>query len=425
MSEVYRVATSWPPARTGEQLTGGSTLDWLERLGFVSRTEVRGAFALLPLGLRIRDKLARVAEEEFHGLGFSQVQFPSLQSREIWESSGRWAVYAAEGSLFTVRDGGEEVLALSPTSEEIAVATISRHLESYRDLPIRVSLSTTKFRNELSPRGGLMRGREFEMADAYTFDRSPASMAESYRLLQDACRSSLRRMGFPSVFEVAANGGAISSGPSVEFLVLSPAGQGELAACPSCGSRGDPGLIGPAGSKCPTCQGAVLGAVPVTELAHVFELGERYSRPMNLRFATSGDQPGVPLMACSGIGITRCVQALAETYKSKDGFRWPKSVAPMEVQLVAIRYDRPEIRARADTLSARISSAGLSVLVDDREVIASEKFRYSSAIGNPLEVILSPRSDMVEFRDRATERRVHLREHQVGAFLADWSSRAA
>ncbi|BAJ26403.1 MULTISPECIES: aminoacyl--tRNA ligase-related protein [Kitasatospora] len=214
------------------------TKDLLEHLGLVGRTDTTGVHTLLPLGLRVRDQLDRITRDAFERNGFNSLALPTLQSRTLWEESGRWKVYTAEGALVTTRVGGAD-MCLAPTSEEMATATVRSHLRSHRDLPVRLTLNTTKFRDELSPRGGLMRGREFTMADAYTFDPDRAGMLESVRLLNRACTDALTGIGLHGVFQAPADGGAISAGPTTEHLVLADFGQSSILACDHCGHRGD------------------------------------------------------------------------------------------------------------------------------------------------------------------------------------------
>jgi prolyl-tRNA synthetase len=465
--------------------------------------------------------IARRAFEERGALTFAP---PTLQSRTLWDQTGRWDVYRREGALLTVASSSGEEMCLAPTSEEIAAATVRDHLRSHRDLPVRLSLSTRKFRDELSPRGGLMRGREFTMADAYTFDTGPDTMRDSVEFLNEACTAALTGMGLTGSFTAPADGGSISAGPSTEHLVLADSGQGTIVACTHCGNRGDggdgaivaaqpppsgpdsvvnviaftltlpdgapqtatvairsdlhvsprkiaaatgaarvdlidpsllPDLLGkkagtltpwdaanatdilhlydlsaaeletfaisdgdiglrtgvrwsgarglpalhPSGvdlhqatenSGCGACRQGRYSVLRAVEVAHVFELGTQYAAPMNLRYSDPDGRPATPWMACSGIGITRCLQTAADLNRDRHGLRWAPGTGPADVHLVVLRADQPDMRDRADRLTRSLTARRVNVLVDDRPLPAGDKLRYARLLGLPHAAVLSP-----------------------------------
>ncbi|MDQ0595752.1 prolyl-tRNA synthetase [Streptomyces canus] len=510
----------WPPVRRGVGEATDSTLDLLYHLGLVARTAATGVHTLLPLGLRVHDRMSAIARSAFEERGALAFAAPTLQSRRLWEQTGRWRTYQREGALLTLRSSSGEEMCLAPTSEEIAAATVREYLSSFRDLPVRLFLSTSKFRDELSPRGGLMRGREFTMADAYTFDTSADGMRESVDFLNNACTAALTGMGLSGVFQAPADGGAISAGPSTEHLVLSNAGQSTIVACDHCGNRGD-GAVTPArpspppgapvvnvigfvlthpdghiqpaavavrsdlkvsarkvvaatgalkvallepqdlpailgkeagtltpwdaaanpdalllfddsvadldefaisdgadglrsgvtwdgdqhlralsphgrdlaeasdGSRCTLCPGTHR-AVRAVEVAHVFELGTQYSQPMKLAFTDPTGRQAVPWMACSGIGITRCMQTAAALHRDHHGLRWKPDTGPADVHLTVLRADQPQMQERTDRLVQDLTARGLSLFVDDRPLPAGEKLRYARLLGLPHAAVLSP-----------------------------------
>lgn len=511
----------WPPVRPRTGDASASTLDLLHILGLIARTDATGVHTLLPLGVRIHDRLTAIARRAFEERGALTFAPPTLQSRALWEQTGRWDVYRRDGALLTVTSASGEEMCLAPTSEEIAAATVRDHLRSHRDLPVRLSLSTTKFRDELSPRGGLMRGREFTMADAYTFDTGPDTMRDSVAFLNEACTAALTGMGLTGTFTAPADGGSIGAGPSTEHLVLADTGQGTIVACTHCGNRGDgavlaagppppgpdpvvnviaftltmpggatqtatvairsdlhvsprkiaaatgaarvdlldPGLLPdqlgrPAGtltpwdaagapdvlplydlsaselenfgisdgstgvrtgvrwsgtrtlpalnpvgadlhhatehSTCGACRQGRYSALRAVEVAHVFELGTQYATPMNLRYSDPDGHPTTPWMACSGIGITRCLQTTAELNRDRHGLRWAKGTGPADVHIVVLRADQPDMRERADRLARSLAARQISVLVDDRPLPAGDKLRYARLLGLPHAAVLSP-----------------------------------
>lgn len=545
--EPLYLSNLWPPVRPGAG-RASTAYESMEAVGLVRRSAVAGIHTLLPLGLRVRDRLAAISRRAFEHRGFATVSFPALQSRTIWEQSGRWSVYEAEGALFTVSGGAAGDMCLAPTSEEIAVDTLRADLRSYRDLPVRLSLSSAKFRNEVSPRGGLMRAREFEMADAYTFDRTHTGMVESYRLLNDACAAALSGMGIRGVMQIDADGGSISRRASTEHVIMADFGQSEFLACTTCGYRGaaevvsgvlsgneardgeepivkvmaflleatgrvaavairdelrvstrklaavvgesvslisdedfriifgrEPGELNPwdavekadhlvyddsvavldrfgiadgpnmrsgacwsgfdefpmvtpvasevncaaEGMRCARCGEGHLEPIESVELAHVFELGDQYSRNMGLRYVDRDGSESAPLMACSGIGITRCFQTLAGLYQDRHGLRWPAGVGPADVHVIGLRFDRAEVKDRVAGVVSVIAE-NASVLVDDREAGTGDKFAYAAALGIPYQVVVSPRQDPdeVELIDRWTGRKGLLSLRAVAARIS-------
>lgn len=405
---LNRISSMWPTPRTNKVGSGSSSIELLEHLGFVSRTDVAGVFGLLPLGMRVRDNLLKITADAYSQQGFSRVGFPTLQSRSIWEASGRWGTYRDQNAMFTVLDADDDSLCLPPTSEEIAVSIVSRQLRSYRDLPARLWLSSSKFRNELSPRGGLMRGREFEMADGYTFDIDERGMIDSYNRLGRACSNALRGMGFSSIFPNPASGGEVSDFESTEFLVLGDSGQGAVWVCSFCGARDDgdlrlKGIL--EATLCSECGPEKVIKLPAIELAHIFQLKDKYTFPMNLRFVGKDGMPATPMMSCSGIGITRCIQALADSFRDERGLIWPEQSSPFDVHVVSLRYDVPEVRNRTEEIATALVKSGLTVLIDDTNSSAGNKFAIADGIGIPRQIVVSERTnDKFEVRNRSSGR---------------------
>jgi prolyl-tRNA synthetase len=407
MAHPVRTSRLWPPVRPRRIDLGAPTFGLLQAVGLVRQLDLAGSFALMPLGVMVRDRMEAIIRESFVERGFGTALLPILQSRTIWERSRRWDIYADSGALFRVAGHGEEVACLGPTSEEICVSVVAADLASYRDLPVRLYQSTQKFRNELSPRGGLMRAREFEMADAYTFDATREGMLASVEDLNAACRSALTRIGFPEMLAVSADGGDISRAPSTEHAVRSDIGQSDFVECSQCGYRADPevaaaAFLGP-GQRCGACGEGLLESFRSVELGHVFELGDRYSDPMGLRFTDRDDRPVAPLMACSGIGIGRCLQTLAHLLRDERGLRWPSQVAPAQVHMIATSKGE-EAESRASRLQGLLLENDVAVLRDDREVSLGEKFRYAWALGLPYQVVISSRTEgaRIEWIERAT-----------------------
>lgn len=558
MSRILRSASLWPPIRPRSLDITGSTFDLLEAVGIARRTGLAGSIALLPLGVAIRDRIEAVVRRAFAERGFLSMSLPALQSRALWERSGRWDVYTSDGSMFQLQGRDGQSYCLTPTSEELAVATVATDLRSYRDLPLRLYQSAAKYRDELSPRGGFIRAREFEMADCYTFDTSIADMHRAVEDLNAACSQALANLGLPVVHAIPADGGDISNAPSTEHVVPADIGQSEYLECPHCGYRGDgmvisarfdsdetvgapksdwvkviafrctvdgqdlvisvairgdlqasprkvlgaigaesirlldenefrqvfhldphflnPGVAdqfgdrllfdtsviemrnfviadsesatglrgdcdwnsGPllagilpdkgsnvhaaiAGLRCGRCGEDRLVAHQAVELGHVFELGTRYSAPMGLSYLDETGASATPQMACSGIGIGRCLQTLAHVGRDERGLRWPVNIAPAHVHVMAAD-EREAASRRVDDIAATLAAAGVDVLVDDREVTVGEKFRYAWALGIPHVLVVSDRrrTGGVEWTSRWAGRTVDVVEAELPGLLAEF-----
>jgi prolyl-tRNA synthetase len=538
------------------------------RAGLIRRV-AGGLYNWLPMGLRVLRRVERVIREEMDRAGALEISMPVAQPAELWMESGRWDRFGPE--LLRFKDRHDRDMVLGPTHEEVVTDLARRELRSYRQLPVNFYQIQTKFRDEIRPRFGVMRAREFVMKDAYSFHADEASLAEGYRKMYDAYSAIFTRLGL-RFRAVHADTGAIGGSASQEFHVLADSGEDaivfsdgddyaanlELAeALPPRGARpaakagmqevatpgvrtiadlsaylklepsrllktlvvegadgglvalmlrGDhelnalkaqklaavakplrmadagriavatgcePGSLGPVGSRIPVVAdhaaaavadfvcGANRGDVHLTgvnwgrdlaepqtadlrnvvdgdpspggagtlaiargiEVGHIFQLGRKYSEAMG---ATVQDEQGrdIPMhMGCYGIGVTRIVAAAIEQNNDERGIIWPAPLAPFDVVLVALNWEKSEaVRSAALALYRELADAGVEVLLDDRDARPGVKFADAELIGIPHRIVISDRgiaAGRLEYRHRRAEANEDFPQAQAVSFVRE------
>jgi prolyl-tRNA synthetase len=519
------------------------------RAGLIRRLAA-GLYVWLPMGLRTLKKVEHIVREEMNRAGALELCMPTIQPAELWIESGRWSKYGPE--LLRFKDRHDRDFVYGPTHEEVITDIARRELRSYKQLPVNFYQIQSKFRDEIRPRFGVMRAREFLMKDAYSFHADAASLAEGYRLMFDAYTRIFTRMGL-KFRAVQADGGSIGGDTSQEFHVLADSGEDAIAisdaddyasnletaataapatprAAPSeplakvatpnartiadvsallavdaaqCiktllvdGSEGDvvalvirgdhdlnavksqklqgvarplrmagaervraatgaeAGFLGPLGFKgklyvdhaaahlgdfvcganekdmhyrgvnwgrdlpepqsvdirnvqpgdpSPTGRGTLQIARGI-EVGHIFQLGQLYSAAMNASVLDEGGKALTMFMGCYGIGVTRIVAAAIEQNHDANGIIWPEAIAPFQVVLVAINYQKStQVQETADALYRDFNAAGIDVLLDDRDARPGVKFADSELLGIPHRIVIGERSlkaGNLEYRHR-------------------------
>jgi prolyl-tRNA synthetase len=512
------------------------------RAGMIRRV-AGGIYDYMPIGLRSIRKVEAIVREEMNRAGGLELLMPAVQPAELWQESGRWEQYGPE--LLRIKDRHERDFVVGPTHEEVVTDIARREIKSYRQLPVNFYQIQTKFRDEIRPRFGVMRGREFIMKDAYSFDKDSAGLAESYRKMYDAYVRIFTRIGL-EFRAVAADNGSIGGSGSHEFHVIAETGEDDIAYCPTsdfaanveaadalpliaeraaptealkktptpgkakCEAvaehlniplektiksiilatdnegaeptiwllmlRGDhslndvkvnklpglagyrfateaeivewfgtpPGYLGPIGTRKPVrviadrtvanMSDFVVGTNEVDfhttgvnwgrdlpepevadirnvvagdpspdgkgtleicrgiEVGHVFQLGTKYSESMGATYLDENGKPAPMLMGCYGIGVTRVLGAAIEQNFDDKGIIWPESIAPFEVVICPMGYDRSDaVREQADKLYATLTEAGIDVILDDRGERPGVMFADWELIGVPHRIVIGDR----------------------------------
>ena len=403
------------------------------RAGLVRQT-ASGIYAWLPLGLRVLRKIEDIVREEQDRAGAVELLMPTLQSADLWRQSGRYEAYGPEMLRITDRHGRD--MLYGPTNEEMITQIFAGSVNSYRDLPRTLYHVQWKFRDEVRPRFGVMRGREFLMKDAYSFDLDEVGARASYDKMYVAYLRSFARMGLVSI-PMAADTGPIGGDLSHEFIVLAETGESEVFADRSLVAEGVKNVLTAGGdideTKLTAYRKLLSTKYAATdekrdlereaglgddltkhrgiEVGHIFYFGEKYSASMGLSVQGSDGAPVTPQMGSYGIGVSRLVGAIIEASHDDAGIIWPDAVAPFRVGLVNMRSDDEACAARSDDLYARLQEAGVETLYDDRDERGGVKFGTMDLIGLPWQLIVGPRglkTGVVELKRRATGEREEL-----------------
>jgi prolyl-tRNA synthetase len=396
------------------------------RAGLIRQTAA-GIYAWLPLGFRVLKKIEQIVREEQDRAGAQEILMPTIQSAELWRESGRYDAYGPE--MLRIRDRHDREMLYGPTNEEMLTAIVRDEFKSYRDLPRMLYHIQWKFRDEVRPRFGVMRGREFLMKDAYSFDLDEAGARLSYYTQLLAYLRTFSRMGIRAVPMKAASG-PIGGDLSHEFIVLAPTGESEVfydAAFDDMDwSRTDLRTDDAVGlHNLFNDVSSTYAATDEThdedrwaeiseerrrtgrgiEVGHIFYFGDKYSKPMGLKVSGPDGQMVTPMMGSYGIGVSRLVGAIIEASHDEAGIIWPEAVAPWKVGLVTMRQDDQATVAAADDLYGKLTAAGVEVLYDDRDERGGVKLGTMDLVGLPWQVIVGPRgiaSGVVELKNRAT-----------------------
>lgn len=406
------------------------------RAGLVRQTSA-GIYAWLPLGLRVLKNIERMVREEQDAAGAQELLMPTIQPAELWRESGRYDDYGKE--MLRIKDRHERDMLYGPTNEELITDIFRSSVKSYRDLPKNLYHIQWKFRDEVRPRFGVMRGREFLMKDNYSFDIDKAGAIRSYFAMFVAYMKTFRRMGLTPI-PVRADTGPIGGDLSHEFHIEADTGESglwydrdivdldETTIDPSSPAVQDYIANWYAATNEKHDQAEFERRVPKErrvasrgiEVGQVFYFGTKYSVPMGATVA-GPDGAQVPVeMGSYGIGVSRLVGAIIESCHDDAGIVWPESVAPFRVGLINLRAADAKCRAAADALYGALAAAGIAALYDDREDSPGAKFAAMDLVGLPWQIVLGPRglaAGTVELKERRTGARQELSSESALAKL--------
>lgn len=389
------------------------------RSGMISQV-TSGIYTWLPLGLKVLRNIAQIVREEQDRAGSLEVLMPTIQPAELWEKSGRYHDYGKE--MLRITDRHKREMLYGPTAEEVITDIFSRFIKSYRDLPKRFYNIQWKFRDEIRPRFGVMRGREFLMKDNYSFDLSVEGAKASYQAMLEAYVKTFARMDLTAI-PVRASSGAIGGNLSHEFQILAETGESEifydidyenldvntltLERLQTLYAASDE-LHDP--ENCPVPEERLKTARGI-EVGHVFYFGTKYSVPLGA-YVMGPDGKQVPVeMGSYGIGISRLVGAIIEAHHDEDGIKWPESVAPFKVGLLNLKVKDAACNKLCDDLYGKLLQAGIDVLYDDRDMGTGAKFADMDLIGLPWQLIIGSRSvssGQCEVKNRRTGEKFEL-----------------
>ena len=396
------------------------------RAGMI-RQSAAGIYAWLPMGLRVLRKIEAIVREEQNRAGAIEVLMPTIQSAELWKTSGRYDAYGPE--MLRITDRHDREMLFSPTAEELFTTIFQNGARSYRDLPRNLYQIQWKFRDEVRPRFGVLRGREFLMKDAYSFDADFAGARHSYNRMFIAYMRTFARMGLEAI-PMQADTGPIGGDLSHEFIVLAPTGESDVfyhenwlksrdtrgidaddaaalevfidglnADYAATDEKRDPAAEAAAGDALKQSKGIEVG--------QVFYFGDKYTRAMGVTVQGPDGVPITPVMGSYGIGVSRLVGAIIEAKHDDAGIIWPEAVAPFKVVLINLRIDDAACLAACDGLYAQLNAAGVEVLYDDRDERGGAKFATADLIGVPWQLVVGPKglaAGVVELKRRGGDK---------------------
>jgi prolyl-tRNA synthetase len=393
------------------------------RAGMIRQSSA-GIYSWLPLGLRVLQKVEQIVREEQDRAGAQEVLMPTIQPADLWRESGRYDDYGKE--MLRIKDRHERDMLYGPTNEEQITEIFRDAVKSYRELPKNLYHIQWKFRDEVRPRFGVMRGREFLMKDAYSFDLDAKGAKHSYNKMFVAYLRTYARMGLKAI-PMRAETGPIGGDLSHEFIILAETGESAvycdkawletdiLAAEVDYDSDLEPAFKKWTSlyaatddmhdaAKSPLAADQLVTARGI-EVGHIFYFGTKYSKPMNAVVAGPNGETVPVEMGSYGIGVSRLVGAIIEASHDDKGIIWPEAVAPFRVGLINLRVADAKCVAAADALHGRLRAAGIDTLYDDRDESAGANFATMDLIGLPWQLVLGPRglaAGTVELKNRAT-----------------------
>ncbi|HEX5005718.1 MAG TPA: proline--tRNA ligase, partial [Hyphomonadaceae bacterium] len=382
-----------------------------------------GIYAWLPLGFRVLKKVEQIVREEMNRAGAIELLMPTLQLADLWRESGRYDAYGPE--MLRIVDRHEREMLYGPTNEEMITEIFRAYVKSYKDLPLNLFHQQWKFRDERRPRFGVMRGREFLMKDAYSFDIDEAGARKAYNRMFVAYLNLFARMGLKAV-PMRADTGPIGGDLSHEFIVLAETGESQVYCHRDLVEMGAPGpdvdwygdlqpLVDKRTSLYAATEemhdAAAFNALPEDkrlsargiEVGHIFYFGTKYSAPMKAEVMGPDGKPVPVQMGSYGVGVSRLVGAIIEASHDEKGVIWPAAVAPFEAAVVSLRSDDAEVTKVCESGYGQLLKAGVDVLYDDTAERPGAKFSTMELIGVPTLIVVGPKgvkAGVVEVRDR-------------------------
>ena len=383
------------------------------RSGMVKKL-ASGLYTWMPLGLKVIKKIENIIREEMNRADALEILMPAVQPSELWKESGRWDKYGPE--LLRITDRHEREFCFGPTHEEIITDIVRTDINSYKQLPIIYYQIQTKFRDEIRPRFGVMRAREFLMKDAYSFHENEECLNKTYKIMFEAYKNCFNKIGFEYKV-VNADNGQIGGSESHEFHVIADNGEDELIFSDSSDYAINAELFTrppKEGDACPDGSGKVKIKRGI-EVGHIFKLGKNYSEAMNASISNKENKNIKMTMGCYGIGVSRIAAAAIEQSNDEKGIIWPKSIAPYLITIISIGYTKNEIiKNYTDSLYEELENNNIEVLLDDRDISPGNMFSDSELIGIPFSVIIGKQfieNNNFEFKDRKFDKTSTINEN--------------
>ena len=384
------------------------------RAGMIRQT-ASGIYTWLPLGLKVLRKVEKIIREEMDKAGALEVLMPTIQPAELWIESGRYDAYGKE--MLRIKDRHDRDILYGPTHEEVVTDIFRKNVTSYKDLPKNLYQIHWKFRDEIRPRFGLMRGREFLMKDSYSFDIDETAAKKTYNLMYETYFKIFKKMGLNAI-ALRADTGAIGGDLSHEFHILADTGESaifydkkfdEISKNSELNITQMQEIYAMADDlhdekKCPIAPDQLASRRGI-EVGHIFNFGLKYSKAMDASVMGPNSEKIYPNMGSYGIGASRVVAAAIEANNDAGGIIWPKEIAPFQVILINVRAGDELCDKTCEEIYQKLQAKGVEVIYDDTKASLGQKFSIADLIGIPTQIVVGPKSaaaGMVEIKDRKT-----------------------
>jgi prolyl-tRNA synthetase len=355
----------------------------LIRAGYVHK-EMAGVYSYLPLGLRVLRKIENIIREEMDAIGGQEIVMATLHPSEPWKQTGAWDKVDV---IFKIASRTEKEYTIGQSEEEIVTPIAQEYVLSYKDLPLAIYQIGQKYRDELRAKSGIMRGREFSMKDMYSFHETQEDFDRFYEIAKEAYLRIYSRCGLIAKATEAA-GGSFSEKLSYEYMVLTDAGEDDILYCNTCSYCVNTEVSEQKeDDECTRCNKGKLSRAKASEVGNIFDLGKKYPKAFSFTFKDKEGKPEYPIMGCFGIGVTRLMGVIVESFADEKGIVWPESVAPFKVHIIDLRASEA-----SEKLYEKMLGMGIEVLYDDRDKGAGEKFANSDLLGIPYRVVVSEKT---------------------------------
>jgi len=400
------------------------------RAGMIKQASA-GIYSWLPLGLKVLKKIEHIVRDEQNKAGAIELLMPTIQSADLWIKSGRYEDYGKE--MLRIQDRSGREMLYGPTNEELITDIFQSYITSYKDLPKNLYHIQWKFRDEVRPRFGVMRGREFLMKDNYSFDLTEEESKISYNKMFTAYIKTFLRMGLTPI-SLRAETGPIGGNLSHEFQILAKTGESTLYYDKDL-EKIDPETINPDKlqsyyaavddlhdeKNCPISKEQLKISKGI-EVGHIFYFGTKYSEKLSAFVQNNKGKKTAVHMGSYGIGISRLVGAIIEAFHDDKGIRWPISVAPFHVSLINLMIDDKACAKMANIMYEKISNSKLDVLYDDRDCSIGKKLSDNDLIGIPYQVIIGKRDlkdNIVQLKNRLNNETKKISPEEALNFLLE------
>jgi prolyl-tRNA synthetase len=382
------------------------------RAGMI-RQLTSGIYNWLPLGLKVLNNISAIVQHKLNQAGCLELLMPCLQADDLWVESGRFNAYGKE--LLTMKDRHDRNLLFSPTNEEVITDIFRKNIKTYKELPIILYQQQWKFRDEIRPRFGVMRGREFLMKDAYSFDLDEPSAIATYHKMFALYWDIFKALGLNTI-AVKADSGQIGGDLTQEFHVIADTGESaiyydkaydEMIASGTIDLQKMQSLYAAADEMhnpktCPIAADNLVAKRGI-EVGQIFYLGDKYSKSLNASITNHEGAQITPMMGCYGIGLSRLVGAAIEANCDERGIIWPEEIAPFKVSLINLKIQDSTCSAMCEVIYEKFLKTKIEVLYDDSQNSAGSKFATHDLIGSPWQVIVGPKlaaKNMLELKNR-------------------------